>query len=79
MSSIDLKAIAKELAIIVAVVVAADLGAALIGFSENPGAVLDNPTAWAIGIGRALLPKLALALRAKLGEIVGRLFGGAAA
>ena len=75
MSSIDWKAVAKELLLAAATVVAIDLSAALLAFSDNPGAVLDDPTAWAVGLGRAILPKVIATLAAKGRELISRLFG----
>lgn len=63
-------AIAKELAFVVITVVALDLSAAFLAISHDPGVLLSDPTAWAVGIGRSIVAKLLPALAVKVREIV---------
>lgn len=73
--SIDWKAIAKELGLVLIVVAAAELALAFDQVAADPSVILADPKAFIIGLGARLAPKLLTAALVKGREILARLFG----
>ena len=67
---IDYRALARELGIVVAIAIAANVSVALVFFTNNPDLVLADPKAWVISVaattGRAVVVAVAAKLRSLL-------------